>query len=102
MPIDELVGDFAGHVIGEVAGWTVELVAEQIFSRYTARFFHSIGRRVIAIASLGGKRIPSSLRVVPAGTHPKPTTADWFALWVGVASWLLLATGVLMTLWHFH
>jgi len=97
-----LVGDFAGQVIGEVAGWAIDLVAKQVFSRYTARFFHGFGRRVIAVASFGRKRIPSSLRMVPVGTHPKPAVEDWVALWVGVASWFLLAAIVLMTLWHFH
>lgn len=91
MPVDDLVGEVVGSVAGEVAGWAVDLVTEQLFSRYTARFFHGVGRRVIAVATFGRKRIPSSLRIVPAGTRPQPDWQDRAALWVGIVSWIILA-----------
>lgn len=96
MPVDELVGEAVGFVARQAAGVAVDLVVDRIFSRYTARFFHGVGRRVIAVVSFGRKRIPSSLRLIPAGTKPKPRANDWLALFVGIATWLLLLGGAVM------
>ena len=51
----------------------------------------------IAIATLGRKRIPSSLRVVPKGMVPRPRRSDWLALWVGVATSIALVAAVIYT-----
>ncbi|WP_420144450.1 hypothetical protein [Sphingobium sp.] len=75
MPVDEIgevVIDATGVVLRHAGGLVVDLTVDHIFSRHTARFFHGIGRRMIAIATLGGKRIPSSLRTVPRGSHARP------------------------------
>jgi hypothetical protein len=88
MPIDDLAGEVIGDLLGRFAGLAVETVAEHIFSSNTARFFHGVGRRLIATATFGRKRIPSSLRVIPKGSSPKPRTSDWLALWVGIVAWV--------------
>jgi hypothetical protein len=49
-----------------------------------------MGRRVIAAATLGTKRIPSSLRAVSKGHRPRPRRADWLALWTGILFWVAL------------
>ena len=87
---EEAIGEavaFAGRV-------AIELTAEFIFSKHGARYFHGIGRRVIAVATIGKKRIPSSLRRVPKGTHPKPRRSDWAALYVGITTFLTASGGV--------
>ncbi len=91
MAPDEAVGEaifFAGRV-------AVELTAEFIFSKHGARYFHGIGRRVIAVLTLDRKRIPSSLRQVPKGARPKPRGSDWAALFVGIATFSLALGGVI-------
>ncbi len=90
MPADELLGE-AVSFVGRVA---VEFTAEFIFSKHGARYFHSIGRFAIAAVTFGGKRIPSSLRVIPKGTKPKPTPSDWVALFTGIGIWLAAVAGV--------
>ncbi|EQB31252.1 hypothetical protein [Sphingobium ummariense] len=90
MPIDDAVGEAVGFIVRQAGGLVVDLTVEHVFSRHTARFFHGVGRRVIAAATLGRKRIPSSLRTIPVGTHPRPRPADWWALWVGIGSWIAL------------
>jgi hypothetical protein len=90
MAPDEAVGE-AIVFVGRVA---VELTAEFIFSKHGARYFHGIGRRVIAVLTLGRKRIPSSLRQVPQGMKPKPRKGDWLALFVGIGSFVGAAGGV--------
>lgn len=99
MPVDELLGEVVGFVARQAGGLAVDLVVDQIFSRYTARFFHSVGRRVIAVLTLGMLRIPSSLRMVPAGTRPRPTFADWCALIIGILFWVGLAVAVCAAIW---
>jgi hypothetical protein len=91
MAPDEAVGEAVAFV-GRVA---VELTAEFIFSRHGARYFHGIGRRVIAVATLGGKRIPSSLRQVPKGARPKPRRSDWWALFVGIGTFVAAIAAVI-------
>jgi hypothetical protein len=91
MAPDEAVGEAVAFV-GRVA---VELTAEFIFSRHGARYFHGIGRRVIAIVTFGRKRIPSSLRQVPAGMKPTPRSSDWLALVVGIGTFLAAIAGVI-------
>jgi hypothetical protein len=90
MAPDEAVGE-AVVFVGRAA---VELTAEFIFSKHGARYFHGIGRRVIAVVTLGSKRIPSSLRQVPQGMKPKPRKSDWLALWVGIATFFGAVGGV--------
>ncbi|MFZ2995726.1 hypothetical protein [Sphingobium sp.] len=101
MSIDDAVGEVLGVVVRHAGGFMVDMAAQHIFSRYTARFFHGVGRRVIAVLTLGRKRIPSSLRMVPKGAKPKPRGSDWLALWTGIAFWIALffAIGLLAT--HF-
>jgi hypothetical protein len=105
MPVDEIIGEVmakvAGQVVGVVVDSAVELIASDLFRGWLARYFHGIGRRLIAAVTLGRVRIPSSLRVVPIGTQPKPTASDWIALGVGVIVWLLAAGLVIgsMILW---
>ena len=82
MPSDELV-EFAA----KLAFRAVVNVPELLFNKYVARYFHSVGRYVTMIITLGFVRIPSSLRMVPQGTRPKPTLQDWLALIVGIAVW---------------
>ncbi|BBD01206.1 MULTISPECIES: hypothetical protein [Sphingobium] len=105
MPIDEVIEAiaFTGRlVVGAVdALQAVGMVAEHIFSGHTARFFHGVGRRVIAVATFGTKRIPSSLRVVPKGSHPKPRRSDWLALWVGILFWVALFFAIGLGVSHF-
>jgi hypothetical protein len=84
MPLDEV----AGEVLGFVGRLAVEAAADHIFSRHTARFFHGVGRRLIAVATLGKVRIPSSLRDVVDGQQPKPRASDWVALGIGILVWV--------------
>lgn len=95
--IGEAVADAAGVVMTYAGGFVVDLAIAYIFSGHTARFFHAIGRRVIAIATLGRTRIPSSLRSVPQGVRPRPRRSDWLALWVGVAVWTALFVALIFT-----
>jgi hypothetical protein len=88
--------EFAARLALNVAGSALELVYDFIFSKYGARYFHGIGRHVIAIVTLGRKRIPSSLRQCPKGSRPKPTSSDWIALYVGIATFVFAAGGVIL------
>lgn len=91
--VDEAVGEvlqFVGRAVADVA-------LEFVFSKHGARYFHGIGRHVIAIITLGQLRIPSSLRQVPKGTKPKPNPSDWVALFVGIAVFGLSASAVIWT-----
>jgi len=105
MPIDEIVEAiaFTGRLVGGAieALNAVGMVAEHIFSGHSARFFHGVGRRVIAVATFGTKRIASSLRVVPKGSHPRPRGSDWLALWVGILSWIALFLAIGFGVAHF-
>ncbi|MDV5825187.1 hypothetical protein [Sphingobium naphthae] len=94
--IDDIAADAAGFLVRQVGGLAVDLTVDQIFSRHSARFFHGVGRRVIAVVTLGGKRIPSSLRSVPKGASARPRRSDWLALWTGILFWiaLFLAAGL--------
>lgn len=96
--MDDVAGEAAELVIRHAGGMIVEVTVNHIFSRHTARFFHGVGRRVIAVATIGKKRIPSSLRAAPKGIHPRPRRSDWLALWTGVLSWiaffLVAGTGI--------
>lgn len=85
--IGEAAAEAAGAVVRHAGGFVVDLAFGYVFSGYTARFFHGLGRRSIAIATWGRIRIPSSLRTAPPGMHPRPRRSDWLALWVGVAIW---------------
>ncbi|HAF41749.1 MAG TPA: hypothetical protein DCG90_08290 [Sphingobium sp.] len=99
--IGEVVVDAAGVVLRHAGGLVVDLTVEHVFSRHTARFFHGVGRRVIALVTLGGKRIPSSLRTVPKGVHARPRRSDWLALWIGILSWIALFMGIGIGVSHF-
>ena len=92
MAIEEAIGEAVAFV-GRVA---VEFTAEFIFSKYGARYFHGIGRRVIAVVTFGRKRIPSSVRQVPKGTKPKPRAGDWLALYVGIGTFIAAVAGVIV------
>jgi hypothetical protein len=83
MPADELVEFAARAVIGTV----LEAVPQLIFNKYVARYFHGVGRHALMLITFGTLRIPSSLRMVPPGTKPKPTGQDWLALCVGIVTW---------------
>jgi hypothetical protein len=89
--------EFAGRVALMAAGTVFDLTSAFIFSKYGARYFHGIGRRVIAVITLGTKRIPSSLRQVPTGSIPKPRGYDWLALYVGIGTFVAAAGGVITT-----
>jgi hypothetical protein len=91
MVADEAIGE-AIVFVGRVA---LEFTAEFIFSKHGARYFHGIGRRVIAIVTAGRIRIPSSLRQVPRGMTPKPRQGDWLALFVGIGTFVAAAGGVI-------
>lgn len=99
--IGSVVAEVGGQVLGVVVDSAVELIASNLFRGWLARYFHGIGRRLIAVATLGRVRIPSSLRVIPKGTQPEPMASDWIALWVGLIVWVLLAGLVIgsMILW---
>lgn len=99
--IDDLAGEAAEFVVRQIGGFALDLTVEHIFSRHTARFFHGIGRRVIAIATLGRKRIPSSLRAVPKGSRPRPRRSDWLALWTGILFWIALFVALGAGVSHF-
>jgi hypothetical protein len=70
------------------------VVPELLFNKYVARYFHGVGRHVIMLLTLGYVRIPSSLRIVPRGTKPKPTVQDWIALIAGILTWSAMAAAV--------
>ncbi|MET0248537.1 MAG: hypothetical protein ABW164_02280 [Sphingobium sp.] len=97
MPIDDIVDAvaFAGRAIAGVANGlaTAETVLSHVFSGHSARFFHGVGRRLLAVVTLGGVRIPSSLRRVPVGAGAKPRRSDWVALWTGILFWIALFVG---------
>jgi hypothetical protein len=95
MPIEEIVSAVAEVVVEHVGGSLVEYGAQFLFSGSGGRYFHGIGRRVIALATLGRTRIPSSLRIVPKGTKPKPRRSDWAALFVGIFVWVAAIAGVI-------
>lgn len=103
--IDDAIGETAAEAAGAVArhagGFVVDLAYAYVFSGHTARFFHGLGRRSIAIATWGRIRIPSSLRTVPPGVHPRPRRSDWLALWIGVAIWLSLFLALCVAGWVF-
>ena len=77
------------------AGTVLDLTTGFIFSKYGARYFHGIGRRVIAVITFGNRRIPSSLRQAPKGASAKPRCSDWLALYVGIATFIASAGGVI-------
>lgn len=91
MPVEVIIEAVTEHFIGPAVEAAVDLVASNLFRSWLARYFHGIGRRLIAVATLGKKQIPSSLRIVPKGTQPKPRPSDWLALWVGLMVWTLCA-----------
>ncbi|SEJ04809.1 hypothetical protein SAMN05518849_102323 [Sphingobium sp. AP50] len=99
--IGEVVVDVAGVVLRHAGGLVVDLTVDHVFSRHTARFFHGVGRRLIAVATLGRKRIPSSLRAVPRGARARPRRSDWLALWVGIIGWIALFLGIGFGVAHF-
>ncbi|HUD90267.1 hypothetical protein [Sphingobium sp.] len=99
--IGEVVVDVAGVVLRHAGGLVVDLTVDHVFSRHTARFFHGVGRRVIAVSTLGGKRIPSSLRTVPKGSQARPRRSDWLALWVGILFWIALFLSLGFGVSHF-
>lgn len=99
--LGEVVVDVAGALLRHAGGLAVELTVDHIFSRHTARFFHGVGRRVIAVATVGRTRIPSSLRTVPKGVSARPRRSDWLALWVGIALWIALFFGIGLGVSHF-
>ncbi|MDO7835887.1 hypothetical protein Q4610_12610 [Sphingobium sp. HBC34] len=99
--IGEVVVDAAGLVLRHAGGLVVDLTVDHVFSRHTARFFHGVGRRLVAVATLGGKRIPSSLRTVPRGVSARPCRSDWLALWVGVVGWIALFLALGLGVSHF-
>lgn len=96
--LGEAVGDVAGVVFQHAGGFVVDVVVEGIFAGGTARFFHGVGRRAIALTTLGKVRIPSSLRVVPRSSRAAPRRSDWFALWVGTAIWITLFAAICIPL----
>lgn len=102
--LGEVVAEAAGAVVqvagGFIADLAVAYVFSHVFSGNTARFFHSLGRRVIAIATGGRIRIPSSLRTVPRGVRARPRRSDWLALWTGVAIWLSLFLALCLIGWE--
>jgi hypothetical protein len=91
MPLDELA-----ELGAELVFRAVGTVPELIFNRHVARYFHGIGRRVIAILTLGQIRISSSLRVATEGTKPEPTIADWISLIVGITVFATSLFGVVL------
>jgi hypothetical protein len=101
MPLDEVAGEVAAEVLGFAGRLAMEVAVDHIFSRHTARFFHGVGRRLIAVATLGQVRIPSSLRDVVSGQRPRPRAADWFALGVGIIAWVSIAVVTAMALFQF-
>ncbi|BBF68525.1 MULTISPECIES: hypothetical protein [Sphingomonadaceae] len=99
--IGEVVVDVAGAVLRHAGGFVVDLTVDHVFSRHTARFFHGVGRRLIAVVTVGRCRIPSSLRTVPKGVSARPRRSDWLALWVGILSWIALFLGLGFGVSHF-
>lgn len=96
--VAEAVGEVAGAVLQQAGGVVVDVVIEGIFAGGTARFFHGVGRRAIALTTLGKVRIPSSLRVVPRSSRAAPRRSDWIALWVGIAIWITLFAAICIPL----
>ncbi|MET0372096.1 MAG: hypothetical protein ABW039_12065 [Sphingobium sp.] len=94
MPIDDAVGEVVGAVARHAGGFAIDLVVDHVFSRHSARFFHGVGRRAIALVMVGRVHIPSSLRMVPPGTRPRPLASDWTALIVGMCVWIAAFAGV--------
>jgi hypothetical protein len=89
MPADELV-----EIAAKVAFRVALNVPELVFNKYVARYFHGVGRHVIMLATFGKLHIPSSLRMVPEGTKPKPTARDCVALFAGILTWGVSAAAV--------
>lgn len=97
MPIDDIIGEVVGEALEHTARFigniaidaATQSVSKFVYSGRVARYFHGIGRHVIAFSTLGRVRIPTSLRIVPKGVTPKPRRSDWVALWVGVGIWLI-------------
>ncbi|QGP79494.1 hypothetical protein [Sphingobium sp. CAP-1] len=99
--IGEVVVDVAGAALRHAGGLVIDLTVDHVFSRHTARFFHGVGRRLIAVGTLGRVRIPSSLRTVPKGERARPRRSDWLALWVGIISWIALFLAIGLGVSHF-
>lgn len=99
--VDEIVGEAASFLFRKVGGFAVELTVDHIFSRHTARFFHGVGRRLIAMLTLGRTRIPTSLRTVPKGVSARPRRSDWLALWIGILFWVALFFAIGLGVSHF-
>jgi hypothetical protein len=93
MPAEELV-----ELGAKIALRAVSEFPQLIFNRHVARYFHGIGRRLIALLTLGKVRIPSSLRIVPDGQAPKPRRNDWIALGVGIGTWIATFSGILVVI----
>lgn len=98
--LGEIVAEAAGAVVQTAGGFIADLAVAYVFSGHTARFFHGLGRRVIAIATWGRIRIPSSLRTVPRGVRARPRPSDWLALWIGVVIWLSLFLALCLIGWE--
>lgn len=101
MPVDDIASEAAGFLFRQVGGLVVDLTVDHVFSRHSARFFHGVGRRLIAVATIGRLRIPSSLRVVPKGQSARPHVSDWLALGIGVLGWIALFLSVGVATVHF-
>lgn len=99
--VGEIVADAAGAVMQTAGSFVVDLALSYVFSGYTARFFHGLGRRAIAVVTLGRIRISSSLRTAPRGVRPRPRRSDWLALWIGVAIWVSLFLALCLIGWEF-
>ena len=99
--LGEVVAEASGAVMQTAGGFIADIALGYVFSGYTARFFHGVGRRSIAIATLGRIRIPSSLRTAPRGVRPRPRRSDWLALWIGVAIWFGLFLALCLIGWRF-
>jgi hypothetical protein len=97
MPIEEIIGEAVGEAVKHTARFVGDIatdvatqsVSKLIYSGRVARYFHGIGRLVIAFATFGRVRIPTSLRVVPKGVTPKPRRSDWVALLMGIGIWVV-------------
>jgi hypothetical protein len=89
MPADELL-----EIAAKVAFRVALNVPELVFNKYVARYFHGVGRHVIMLLTFGKLHIPSSLRMVPEGTKPRPTVKDWAALFAGILTWSVSATAL--------
>ncbi len=87
----------AAEIVKFVGRAAFELSSDLIFSKHGARYFHGIGRHVIALVTFGRVRIELSLRQVPKGTAAKPLRRDWAALFVGIAVFLASGAAVLVS-----